>query len=113
MYKYGCSDTRFNRLGSMHMLFWNAIQEAKSADLRCFDFGRTDADQQGLITFKGRWGAAETILDYSRYSAGQPSTHAFDLRAGTWKRNAAKFVISQLPSRLVARIGAALYGHVG
>ena len=113
MYKYGCSDTRFNRLGSMHLLFWNAIQEAKAADLHCFDFGRTDADQPGLITFKGRWGATETILDYFRFSNGTTSTHLFDLRAGTWKVNAAKFVVSQLPSRLVARIGSALYGHVG
>ena len=113
MYKYGCSDSRFNRFGSMHLLFWNAIQEAKAAGLRCFDFGRTDADQRGLITFKGRWGAAETILDYSRFSPGPSSTHVFDLHAGTWKVNMAKFVLSQLPSRLVARIGAALYGHVG
>src|SRR5208337_3959881 len=44
-YKYGCSDTRFNRFGSMHLLFWNAIQEAKNSGLHSFDFGRTDADQ--------------------------------------------------------------------
>ncbi len=113
MYKYGCSDTRFNRLGSMHLLFWNAIQEAKAAGLRCFDFGRTDADQPGLITFKGRWGAAESLLDYVRYSGAGSSTHLFDLRGGKWKAAAAKFVLSQLPSRAVAMIGSSLYGHVG
>ena len=113
MYKYGCSDKRFNRFGSMHLLFWNAIREAKNSGLRCFDLGRTDADQQGLITFKRRWGAAESVLDYSRYGAGTSSTHLFDLRAGTWKVKAAKFVVSQLPSSVVARIGQALYGHVG
>ncbi|HLX86814.1 MAG TPA: GNAT family N-acetyltransferase [Terriglobales bacterium] len=113
MYKYGCSDTRYNRLGSMHLLFWNAIQEAKAAGLSCFDFGRTDADQQGLITFKGRWGAAETVLDYVRYSAAGSSAHLFDLRGGKWKAAAAKFVLSHLPSRAVAMIGSSLYGHVG
>jgi len=113
MYKYVCSDARFNSFGSMHLLFWSAIREAKMADFRSFDFGRTDADQQGLITFKGRWGAAETILDYSRYSVGASSTHFFDLSAGKWKVKAAKFVLSQLPSRVVARIGRTLYGHVG
>jgi hypothetical protein len=113
MYKYGCSAARFNRFGSMHLLFWNAIREAKNSGLSCFDFGRTDADQQGLITFKGRWGATESILDYSRYGAGSSSTHLFDLSSAKWKANAAKFVISNLPSSLVSRIGEALYGHVG
>ena len=113
MYKYGCSDTRFNRFGSMHLLFWSAIREAKNEGLRCFDFGRTDADQEGLITFKGRWGAAESILDYSRYSTGFSSRHLFDLPSGTWKAKAAKFVLSQLPLNIVHRIGEGLYGHVG
>lgn len=112
-YKYGCSDIRFNRFGSMPGLFWQAIQEAKSSGLRRFDFGRTDTDQPGLITFKARWGAAESVLDYSRYSAGAPPTHLFDLRAGEWKVKAARSVLSRLPSCVVAKIGQALYGHVG
>ena len=113
MYKYGCSDARFNRFGGMHLLFWNAIQEAKNAGLCSFDFGRTDTDQQGLITFKGRWGAAESVLDYSRYSTRASSEHLFDLPTGTWKAKAAKFVLSHLPSNIVDRIGQALYSHVG
>lgn len=113
VYKYGCSDTLFNRFGGMHLLFWNSIQEAKYAGLRRFDFGRTDADQQGLITFKGRWGAVESDLHYSRYSAGASSTHAFDLPAGKWKIKAAKFVVSHLPSSVVSRIGQVIYGHAG
>ena len=113
VYKYGCSDTRFNRFGGMHLLFWNSIQEAKQAGLRRFDFGRTDADQKGLITFKGRWGAVESDLYYSRYSASASSTHAFDLRAGQWKIKAAKFVVSHLPSSVVSGIGRVIYGHAG
>ncbi len=113
MYKYGCSDPRFNRFGSMHLLFWNAIQEAKNMGLSCFDFGRTDADQQGLITFKVRWGAGQSALAYSRYGAGASRMHLFDLPAGTWKVKATKFVLSQLPSSVIARIGQVLYGHAG
>lgn len=113
VYKYGGSDPRFNRFGGMHLLFWNSIQEAKHAGLRRFDFGRTDADQQGLINFKGRWGAVKSDLHYSRYCAGATSTHALDLPAGQWKVKAAKFVISHLPSSLVASIGRVIYGHAG
>ena len=39
VYKYGCSDGRFNKLGGTHLLFWKAIQEAKSRRLRVFDLG--------------------------------------------------------------------------
>jgi CelD/BcsL family acetyltransferase involved in cellulose biosynthesis len=113
IYKYGCSDKQLNRLGGNHLLFWNAIQDAKRSGLLCFDFGRADADQQGLITFKKRWGAAESILTYSRYSIGSSSVNMFDLPAGTWKTQAAKFVLSCLPSRMVVRIGQAFYGHAG
>jgi len=113
MYKYGCSDTRFNRFGGMHLLFWNAILEAKKSGLHHFDFGRTDADQTGLITFKERWGATQSILDYFRYSATPSAIHLFDLPAGTWKVKAAKLILSQLPSSVVDRIGRVLYRHVG
>lgn len=111
VYKYGCSDSRVNNLGGVHMLFWRAIQDAKSAGLETFDFGRTDADQQGLITFKSRWGAKQLPLTYSRF--GNNPTHLFDLSQSNVKDRVMKSVISWLPRRLVSKIGASLYGHVG
>jgi CelD/BcsL family acetyltransferase involved in cellulose biosynthesis len=113
VYKYGCSDTRFNNLGGMHLLFWNAIQEAKTAGLGWFDFGRTDADQQSLITFKNRWGATQSVLTYSRYGSADNSTHVFDISAGKWKARSAKYVLSCLPNRVISKVGQLLYGHVG
>jgi hypothetical protein len=112
-YKYGCSDVRFNRLGSMHLLFWNAIQEAKFSGLRFLDFGRTDADQQGLITFKNRWGASQSILTYSRYGAAERSTHIFDLYSSEWKSRAAKFTLKHLSPAILPVIGQVLYQHIG
>jgi CelD/BcsL family acetyltransferase involved in cellulose biosynthesis len=113
MYKYGCSDPRFNRLGGMHLLFWQAIQEAKTCGLRWFDFGRTDADQQGLITFKNRWGAAQSALTYCRYGQAVDSTHFFDLSTGGWKTRATKSILSWLPASVVSKVGQVLYQHVG
>jgi hypothetical protein len=113
VYKYGCSDKPFNRFGSNHLLFWKAIQDAKNSGLRCFDFGRADADQQGLITFKNRWCAVESILEYSRYSPDFSSPSMFDLRAGAWTTRAAKRVLSGLPLSMVVSIGEAFYGHAG
>jgi CelD/BcsL family acetyltransferase involved in cellulose biosynthesis len=113
VYKYGCSDARFNNLGSMPILFWTAIQEAKAAGLRFFDFGRTDAEQQGLITFKRRWGADQAGVNYSRYSSSEQCAHAFDLSAGKWKSRAAKFTLGHVPRAAYSTIGRMLYKHIG
>lgn len=112
-YKYGCSDAEFNNLGSMHLLFWNAIQDAKASGLRYLDFGRCDADQEGLITFKSRWGAAQSEITYSRYGVLEKSTHLFDLYSSKWKSRAAKGVLRRVSPVLLPVIGRILYRHIG
>src|SRR2546421_630110 len=64
VYKYGCSDERFHNLGGMHLLLWNAVQEAKQDGARELDLGRSDRRNSGLITFKDRWGAVRSDLTY-------------------------------------------------
>lgn len=111
-YKYGCSDAAFNHLGCMHLLFWNAIQEAKSSGLRFLDFGRSNADQQGLITFKNRWGATQSILAYSRYSVAENATHLFDLYSSQWKTRAVKSVLKHISPSFLPFIGQIVYQHI-
>lgn len=113
VYKYGCSDSRFNNLGGMHLVFWRAIQEAKASGLRSLDFGRCDAGQQGLITFKNRWGATPSVLTYLRYGVSATSTHIFDLYAKEWKTRVAKYVLSQFPPCVLSTIGDFVYKHIG
>ena len=112
-YKYGGSDPDYNKYGSIHLLFWKAIQEAKNSRLRVFDFGRTDADQSGLITFKGRWGATQSRLIYSRYSLPGKNAGLLDPATGTWKTRLAKRVFARMPRSLLTAIGDRLYRHVG
>jgi CelD/BcsL family acetyltransferase involved in cellulose biosynthesis len=112
-YKYGCSDPRFNHLGSMHLLFWNAIQDAKFSGLRFLDFGRCDAGQEGLITFKNRWGAKQSVLTYARYGAAEKSTHLFDLYSSQWKSQAAKFALKHISPAILPMIGRIVYQHIG
>jgi CelD/BcsL family acetyltransferase involved in cellulose biosynthesis len=112
-YKYGCSDSRFHNLGGMHLLYWSSIREAKNEGLRHFDLGRSNADQAGLITFKNRWGAAPSELNYSRYGAEAARIHVFDLPAQNWKARAAKSMLAHVPASVFSRIGQILYGHAG
>ena len=108
VYKYGCSDSRFNNLGGNSLLFWRAIQDAKKDGLSRFDLGRSETDNHGLITFKENWGAASMPLDYYRLPARQP----FHLHSG-WRTRVAKGVFSIMPDTLFAATGKLLYRHIG
>jgi len=113
VYKYGCSDSEFHKLGSMPFLYWRSIKDAKQEGLENLDLGRTDAGQQGLITFKNRWGAKQSVLNYLRFSVHPSTTHFLDMSKAGFKRRAAESVISYLPSRIISKIGHMLYPHVG
>ncbi len=108
VYKYGCSDHRFDSLGGMQLLFWRAIQQAKQDCLCEFDLGRSDADNPGLIAFKNRWGATQSKLDYLRCGIKRASRPA-----GGSQRAVAKYIVSHTPKALLTSAGKALYRHMG
>lgn len=108
VYKYGCSDSRFNNLGGNSLLFWRAIQDAKRAGNLTFDMGRSETDNPGLVSFKENWGAISVPLDYYRLPARQPSP----LISG-WRGRVAKSVFSMMPDSVLSATGRLLYRHIG
>jgi CelD/BcsL family acetyltransferase involved in cellulose biosynthesis len=108
IYKYGCSDKRFSKLGGTQLLFWKAIQEAKHNGLRELDMGRSDRDDLGLIRFKNRWGAARSTLTYWRYGSV-----AADFANTGWSTQIARLICGYMPHDLLTRAGSILYRHVG
>lgn len=113
VYKYGCSDAEFNNLGGTHTLFWRAIQEAKAAGLRQFDLGRSDIDNEGLITFKDRWGAQRSTLKYLRHAGSGRSHGGLKRSSKDWKSRLAKQVFTYAPNRFLSVAASLLYKHVG
>jgi hypothetical protein len=111
-YKYGGSDARFHNLGGMHLLYWRAIQDAKRDGLSILDFGRSDTNQPGLITFKSRWGATCSTLRYFRFASQGNAVHSFDPASGM-KRVAIKHLCSLAPAFLLPTCGRLLYKHIG
>lgn len=113
-YKYGGSDERMNHLGGMPFLFWEVIQQAKSNGMETLDLGRSEADNQGLVTFKQHLGATPTPLYYWTYSPGAASaSHRSSII------NIARRVIPPMPAsmlRLPKSIldlpGTLLYRHM-
>ena len=107
-YKYGCSDPRFHNLGGISLLLWKAILEGKQEGLQEFDFGRSDRDNPGLVTFKDHWGTTRSMLTYLRYPAGIPRTaserHGMQL---------ARRVVAHVPDAILRLTGQLLYKHIG
>ena len=108
VYKYGCSDTAFQSLGGTPFLLWKTIIEAKAAGLTCMDFGRSDADNPGLIAFKEHWGAKSSELTYLRWSRKQVPDVSRGRTAGVFKQ-----VFAMMPDAVLQATGRILYRHVG
>jgi Acetyltransferase (GNAT) domain len=112
VYKYGCSEPHHQALGGTHLLFWRAIQDAKARGLRCFDLGRSDYSDEGLIRFKDRWGAIGCDLVYSRFTADPYSRGGYRTAQDSVPQRVARRVAARLPDSLFATIGALLYKHI-
>jgi len=109
LYKYGCSDPRFNNLHGTTQLFWRAIEEAKEQGAKVFDLGRSDLDNPGLIRFKSKWGSHDFPLTYWRFP--QAAARRAPLLARS--RKAGRRLLSHLPDPLLILLGKTLYKHAG
>ena len=107
VFKYACSDERFHSLGAAPLLIWKLIEESKMAGAECIDFGRTDLDNQGLVEFKDRLGAARSRLTYLRYNANgnKAAPRSYPSLLGR------SFTI--LPDSALSLAGRLLYKHFG
>jgi CelD/BcsL family acetyltransferase involved in cellulose biosynthesis len=106
-YKYGCSDSAFNNLGGMALLFWKLVQDSRQQGLEELDLGRSDIDNDGLITFKEHWGATGTDIQYLSYPAEPPGLPS------AWKTKWARYVVSMMPDPALEAIGQLAYRHIG
>jgi CelD/BcsL family acetyltransferase involved in cellulose biosynthesis len=106
-YKYGCSDLGSSNLGGTAMLFWKTIQESAQEGMVEFDLGRSSVDNEGLISFKERWGARRATLHYWRF----PYSRKAD--GSVWKTNLKKRLVAAAPEWCLTAAGNLLYPHIG
>jgi hypothetical protein len=107
--KYCCSDKLFSNLGSMQLLYWRVIQDAKREGCVEVDLGRSDLENDGLMQFKDRLGAARTTMNYWRYCVIPVKAQG----QAIWKTALAKRLFSHLPNVLAPAAGGLLYRHIG
>jgi CelD/BcsL family acetyltransferase involved in cellulose biosynthesis len=108
IYKYGCSDERFHNLGGMPFLFWKLIEASKASGAEKIDFGRSDLENEGLMTFKDKFGATRKLLTYYRY----PYTEKAKMPMSRGAETARQF-LSLLPDAVCCQAGRLLYRHMG
>jgi hypothetical protein len=109
VYKYGCSDAGFHKMGGMPFLFWDMIRDAKKRGFAQLDLGRSELSNAGLITFKDRWGAAKCQLTYWRFPSmikDSPNGNKITLRV-------AKALFARSPDWVLITAGNLLYPHIG
>ena len=106
-YKYAASGETGQDLRPNHLLTWTAIRWGCENGVEVLDFGRTDVGNEGLRTFKNRWGAEETPLTYSILSAG-PSQPSQGRLAPVMQA-----IIRNSPPWVCRSAGELLYRHFG
>jgi hypothetical protein len=109
IYKYACSDERYNNLAGNVFLFWRAIRDAKESGAQVLDMGRSDLDNPGLINFKSNWGAVNSTLTYWRFPELSPARKTDRFRV----REIGGYLLSRLPDRCLIAVGKVLYKHAG
>jgi hypothetical protein len=107
IYKYGCSNVAFNKLGGTSLLFWRTIQEAKDRGFEELEMGRSDVDNLGLVAFKERWGASRRSISYWTYPQSDASVPS------VWKRKLARYVAPMVPDLALEAVGNLFYKHIG
>ncbi len=107
IYKYGCSDARFNNLGGMALLMWNTIQDAKARGFEELELGRSENGNIGLISYKEHWGAIGTELNYWRYPNIAVASE------GGWQHSIMRRLVPVTPAVVLSAAGRLLYRHIG
>lgn len=109
LYKYGASDERYQHLRPNNLVLWEAIRKCARDGFRTFSLGRTDLDNQGLLSFKNGWGGRMSDLNYYRYdfaSSGFVRGSGRDM--GIYKN-----MMRKLPVNVLRVLGKLAYRHMG
>lgn len=108
VFKYACGEPEYFKHGTMQLLLWRAIQDAKARGLEELDFGRSDFGNDGLMLYKERWGAVRCETGYFRCSRLHPARQGFfaSLRSRP-------VMSSYIPQGVLDAAGRLLYRHFG
>ncbi len=106
-YKYSASDESYLEHSPNHLIVWDAIRWACAQGFSELDFGRSDADNEGLLRYKRAWGAVESDISYHHLADAGPRTTG--LTSGALEH--VKPILRRMPVPALKFIGRMLYEH--
>jgi hypothetical protein len=107
-YAFNGSRREHAYLRANDLIQWQAIHDACSGGFRRYDMGEVTAQQEGLASFKAKWGATEQRLFRYRYP---PRRHASADGTAALAHRVATAAWRGLPKSVAVRLGDWLYRH--
>ena len=107
----GMDRERANKRPS-YFLLWRAISFAHDQKFKYFDFGRTHADNKGLLTFKHRW--ATEVHDIWSFSYGEKGNSKLLVnRNSNQLHSLIQSIFKRTPAFFLKIAGEMIYKHIG
>lgn len=105
------SDTRSQQLSPNHLLFWEAMKEARAGGYSVFDFGRTAPGNGSLMAFKSRWGTQ--VAETPHYFFPPEISSRVTQREKSYAYRIVNRICRSAPDPILMRLGEFIYGHLG
>jgi len=96
--------------GVMQLLYWKAMEQARSLGCKEFSFGRTSIENTGLLAYKRHWNTTEEDLSGISWAAGERSDKN---RLRIFARPIASWSLGKLPDPVCRSLGSLIYRHWG
>lgn len=105
-YEYGATNKKKLVYRPSHFLLWESIKMAHKSGYLHYDFGRTQKNNQGLRSFKDKWGTKSINLCYCYFPK---TTHAMNLQNNIFLKNIMSYFTKILPLCVCQRLGKYYY----
>lgn len=109
IYKFGASDRRYKHLRANNLVMWEAIRYYAMNGCRTLFFGRTEPENDGLLTFKRGWGPQEQAINYYKYDLKRE----FYVTESSRLHGFHNKVFANMPIPFLRLTGSLLYRHIG
>jgi lipid II:glycine glycyltransferase (peptidoglycan interpeptide bridge formation enzyme) len=108
-YKFNASDEKHLQKRPNHLAIWHAVRYACDNNFKHCDFGRCSPEEEGLRTFKSRWGTEEIKVPYYYYPAIKGFTTVSE---SSTKYRMMRLFSHTVPKFLFRMVGSFMYKHV-
>jgi lipid II:glycine glycyltransferase (peptidoglycan interpeptide bridge formation enzyme) len=108
--KFNASNRDYAEYRPNYLLTWKAMERACQEGYRRFDFGVSNPENSGLVSFKKQWGSEEAVLPYYYYPAIRGASSSSQKSLLYRAHTTANHWMPEFALKLAAQ---ALYRHLG